>query len=191
MNYIKFKRVIDIQMALIISILILPVIFLIIFLLICQSGFPIIHWSKRIGKRNNIFYMPKFRTMKIDTPEIATHLIRNPEQYTTKLGGFLRKTSLDELPQILSVIQGKMSFIGPRPALYNQYDLIKLRTEKQIDKLAPGITGWAQINGRDELSIKAKVKFDEYYLNNVSFYLDLKILLKSLKVFYKDSKISH
>lgn len=191
MNYIKFKRVIDIQMAFFISILICPIIFLIIFLLVCQSGFPVIHWSKRIGKRNHIFYMPKFRTMKVDTPQIATHLIKNPEQYTTKLGKFLRKTSLDELPQILSIIQGKMSFVGPRPALFNQYDLIKLRTEKQIDKLVPGITGWAQINGRDELSIKTKVKFDEYYLNNISLYLDLKILIKSLRVFYKDNKISH
>ena len=191
MNYIKFKRVIDIQMAFLISIFIWPIIFLIIFLLVFQSGFPVIHWSKRIGKRNNIFYMPKFRTMKVDTPQIATHLIKNPEQYTTKFGKFLRKTSLDELPQILSIIQGKMSFVGPRPALYNQYDLIKLRTEKQIDKLVPGITGWAQINGRDELSIKNKVKFDEYYLNNISLYLDLKILIKSLRVFYKDNKISH
>ena len=191
MNYIKFKRVIDIKMAFLISLLIWPLIFLIVFLLVCQSGFPIIHWSKRIGKRNNIFYMPKFRTMKVDTPQIATHLIKNPEQYTTKFGKFLRKTSLDELPQIFSIMQGKMSFIGPRPALYNQYDLIKLRTEKQIDKLIPGITGWAQINGRDELSIKTKVKFDEYYLNNISLSLDLKIFIKSLRIFYKDNKISH
>ena len=132
MNYIKFKRVIDIQMAFLISIFIWPIIFLIIFLLVCQSGFPVIHWSKRIGKRNNSFYMPKFRTMKVDTPQIATHLIKNPEQYTTKFGNFLRKTSLDELPKILIIIQCKMSFVGPRPALFNQYDLIKLRKKNKL-----------------------------------------------------------
>ena len=135
--------------------------------------------------------MPKFRTMKIDTPQIATHLVKDPDQYLTKFGKFLRKTSLDELPQLLSIIKGNMSFVGPRPALYNQYDLINLRKKKNIDQLMPGLTGWAQINGRDELSIKDKVQLDDYYFKNISIFFDLIIMFKSINVLYKVKDVKH
>jgi O-antigen biosynthesis protein WbqP len=137
---------------------------------------PILYWSDRVGMDNRIFKMPKFRTMRIDTPPVATHLLTNPDAYLTPIGSFLRKFSLDELPQLWSILKGHMSFIGPRPALFNQDDLIELRTNKGIHKLVPGITGWAQINGRDDIPIPLKVKYDEYYMKNKSFFLDLKIL---------------
>jgi lipopolysaccharide/colanic/teichoic acid biosynthesis glycosyltransferase/uncharacterized protein YbjT (DUF2867 family) len=137
---------------------------------------PILYWSDRIGKNNSIFKMPKFRTMKVNTPAVATHLLSEPEQYLTSIGKFLRKYSLDELPQLFSVIKGDMSFVGPRPALFNQDDLIVLRTQKKIHLLTPGLTGWAQVNGRDELSIPIKVGFDEYYLYHRSFLFDVEIL---------------
>jgi O-antigen biosynthesis protein WbqP len=144
---------------------------------------PVLHWSKRIGINNRIFKMPKFRTMLINTPDVATHLLTDPEQYLTPIGPFLRKFSLDEIPQLWSILKGDMSFVGPRPALYNQDDLIGLRTEKGIHKLVPGITGWAQINGRDDLPIPQKVEYEEVYLRNWSFLFDLKILfLTFLKV---------
>ena len=126
---------------------------------------------------NGIFKMPKFRTMRIDTPAVATHLLDNPDSYLTPIGPFLRKSSLDELPQLLCVLKGDMSFVGPRPALFNQDDLIALRTEKGVHRLIPGITGWAQINGRDDIPIPKKVEFDEYYLRHRSFLLDIKIIL--------------
>ncbi len=144
---------------------------------------PVLYWSDRVGKDNIIFKMPKFRTMKIDTPAVATHLLSNPEQYLTLIGGYLRRSSLDELPQLISILKGDMSFVGPRPALFNQEDLIKLRTQKGVHTLSPGLTGWAQINGRDELPIPVKVDFDEYYLKHCSFLLDIKIILQTfLKV---------
>ncbi|MEN6466800.1 MAG: sugar transferase [Syntrophaceae bacterium] len=144
---------------------------------------PVLHWSKRIGIDNRIFKMPKFRTMVIDTPDVATHLLQDPERYLTAPGTFLRKYSLDEIPQLWSILKGDMSFVGPRPALYNQEDLIGLRTAKGIHKLVPGITGWAQINGRDDLPIPQKVQYEEIYLKNRSFLFDLKILyLTFLKV---------
>ena len=127
---------------------------------------PVIYWSDRVGRDNKNFLMPKFRTMHKDSPEVATHLLLNVENYLTPFGSFLRKTSLDELPQLWSVLKGDMSFVGPRPALFNQDDLIKLRTEKGISGLTPGITGWAQINGRDDISIPVKVSYDEYYFRN-------------------------
>ena len=135
--------------------------------------------------------MPKFRTMCIDTPAVATHLLQNVENYLTPFGSFLRRTSLDELPQLWSVLRGDMSFVGPRPALFNQDDLIKLRMEKEISKLSPGITGWAQINGRDDLSIPLKVLYDEHYLKNQSFFFDLKILWKTFFQVIKKEGVAH
>jgi O-antigen biosynthesis protein WbqP len=152
---------------------------------------PIIYWSSRIGKNNYLFQMPKFRSMQIDTPDIATHLMSDPKLYLAPLGEFLRSYSLDELPQLFSVLKGDMSFVGPRPALYNQNDLVALRSKKGIDKLLPGITGWAQVNGRDELSILEKVNLDFEYLNSKSFKLDIKILwMTFLKVIGRNN-ISH
>ncbi len=148
---------------------------------------PVLYWSDRVGIRNTIFKMPKFRTMRMDTPAVATHLMENPERFLTPIGSILRKLSLDELPQLWSVIRGEMSLVGPRPALYNQDDLIELRTRKSIDVLAPGITGWAQINGRDDLPIPVKVEYDAYYLEHKSFLLDLRILLMTaVKVLGKE-----
>ena len=144
---------------------------------------PAFYWSDRIGKNNTIFKMPKFRTMRTDTPAVATHLLGDPDRWLTPIGKFLRKSSLDELPQLFTIIKGDMSFVGPRPALFNQDDLVALRTEKGIHVLTPGLTGWAQINGRDELPIPVKVEFDEYYLLHRSFLFDLKIIfLTALKV---------
>ena len=148
---------------------------------------PVLYWSDRVGKNNKIFKMPKFRSMLTDTPAVATHLLDNPDTYLSPIGGFLRRTSLDELPQLFSVLKGDMSFVGPRPALFNQEDLIVLRTAKGVDKLLPGITGWAQVNGRDELSIPDKVALDVEYLNRQSFWFDMKILwMTFLKVIKRD-----
>ncbi|MBC8284770.1 MAG: sugar transferase [Nitrospinae bacterium] len=156
------------------------------------SSGPIIFWSSRVGKNNRVFQMPKFRTMRIDAPpDTATHLLETPEQHLTLVGGLLRKTSLDELPQIWSVIKGDMALVGPRPALYNQNDLISMRTKAGIQNLPPGITGWAQILGRDQLPVAEKVKLDEFYLKNRSFFLDLKILLLTLGAVFKWEQVSH
>jgi O-antigen biosynthesis protein WbqP len=150
-----------------------------------------LYWSDRIGINNCIFRMPKFRSMLINTPNVATHLLENPDNYLSPVGGFLRLTSLDELPQLFSVLKGDMSFVGPRPALFNQDDLINMRSEKGVDKLLPGITGWAQVNGRDNISIHDKVALDLEYMNQQSFWLDIKILwMTFLKVFKRDG-ISH
>lgn len=140
---------------------------------------PILYWSDRVGRNNAIFKMPKFRTMRTDTPAVATHLLGDPDRWLTPVGKFLRKSSLDELPQLFSILNGDMSFVGPRPALYNQDDLIALRTEKGVHLLTPGLTGWAQINGRDELPIPLKVEFDEYYLHHLSFIFDMQILFRT------------
>ena len=149
---------------------------------------PVIYWSNRVGQYNKIFKMPKFRTMKVNTPAVATHLILNVEHHLTPIGSFLRKSSLDELPQLWCIMKGEMSFVGPRPALFNQDDLIQLRTEKGIDKLVPGLTGWAQVNGRDELPIPLKVALDFEYMERQSLGLDLYILwLTFLKVIYGDA----
>ena len=152
---------------------------------------PILYWSKRIGRRKLIFEMPKFRTMRIDAPEVATHLLTDPANWLTPVGEFLRKSSLDELPQLWCIIKGDMSFVGPRPALFNQADLISLRTAKDLHQLLPGLTGWAQVNGRDELSISKKVELDFEYLQRRSFLFDLKILwMTALKVFVRNG-VSH
>jgi O-antigen biosynthesis protein WbqP len=148
---------------------------------------PVLYWSDRVGRNNVLFRMPKFRTMRTGTPAVATHLLDNPGQYVTPLGSFLRRSSLDELPQLFSVLRGDMSFVGPRPALFNQNDLIQLRTNKGVHVLTPGVTGWAQINGRDELPIPVKVSYDEYYLYHHSWKLDLRILVMTfLKVLRKE-----
>ncbi|MFO7688346.1 MAG: sugar transferase [Desulfobacterales bacterium] len=156
-----------------------------------SSPGPVIHWSFRVGAGNRIFRMPKFRTMRSDTPAVATHLLKNPEVYVTGIGKFLRKTSLDELPQLFSVLQGRMAFVGPRPALFNQDDLIGLRTSRGVHTLKPGITGWAQINGRDELPIPVKVSYDEFYLKNRSMSFDLRIILLTLAKTFRGEGVTH
>jgi O-antigen biosynthesis protein WbqP len=150
-----------------------------------------LHWSDRIGTGNAVFKMPKFRTMLPGTPAVASHLLARPETYVTPIGRILRRFSLDELPQIYSVLKGDMSFVGPRPALFNQHDLIELRTQKNIQRLLPGITGWAQVNGRDELSIPVKVEFDEYYLRHRSLSLDIRILAMTLLRVLRCQGVSH
>lgn len=160
-----------------IVLLIFSIPFCVVWILVkLTSPGPAIHWSKRIGRNNLIFLMPKFRTMRIDTPQLATHLLGDGKNYLTPIGSFLRKSSLDELPQLLSVLKGDMSLVGPRPALFNQDDLKELRTQYNVHTIAPGVTGWAQINGRDELEIPEKVKFDKYYLDHRSLGFDIKII---------------
>ena len=176
--------------ALILIILFLPILGVALIVRVTSKG-SILYWSDRVGRDGKIFKMPKFRSMLTDTPAVATHLLDNPDVYLSPIGGFLRSTSLDELPQLFSVLKGDMSFVGPRPALFNQDDLIALRKEKGVDKLLPGITGWAQVNGRDELSIPDKVALDVEYLNRQSFWFDIKILwMTFLKVVKRDG-VSH
>jgi O-antigen biosynthesis protein WbqP len=154
----------------------LPLLILLPILIRATSKGPALHWSNRVGRDNRIFRMPKFRSMRIDTPQVPTHLLSNPDRYLTPIGCLLRKSSLDELPQLFSILAGDMSFAGPRPALFNQEDLIELRTEHGIHRLVPGLTGWAQVNGRDDLPIPQKVRFDYEYLQRRSFVFDLQIL---------------
>lgn len=185
------KRIFDFILALILlPVFLLPIIFLVILVRATSDG-PALYWSDRIGRNNKIFKMPKFRSMKIDAPAVASHLLADPQSYLTSVGSFLRKTSLDELPQIWSILTGDMSFVGPRPALFNQDDLVALRTLHGVDKLMPGLTGWAQINGRDELPIPEKVALDVEYMKRQSFWFDLQIIfLTFLKVVRKDG-ITH
>jgi len=185
------KFVFDFSFALVLSILLLPIILVVGLTIKATSKGGVFYYSYRVGKNNKLFEMPKFRSMLADAPTVATHLLDNPDAYLSPIGGFLRHSSLDELPQIFSVLRGDMSFVGPRPALFNQDDLIILRTEKGVDKLLPGITGWAQVNGRDELSIPDKVALDVEYLNRKSFWFDMKILwITFLKVIKRD-RVSH
>ncbi|HXH73903.1 MAG TPA: sugar transferase [Bacteriovoracaceae bacterium] len=185
------SRTLDIVLCLIAGIfLLIPGLIICVLVKITSRG-PVIYWSDRIGKNNKIFSMPKFRTMRIDTPQVATHLLGNGRTYLTPIGSFLRKSSMDEIPQLISVFSGDMGLVGPRPALFNQDDLIKLRTSYNIHTLSPGVTGWAQINGRDELSIEEKVKFDKEYLGKKSLIFDIKILVLTVyKVFFR-ANISH
>ena len=172
------------------SVLALPVLLVAVAVKWTSAG-PALYWSDRVGRHNRIFRMPKFRSMRVDTPAVATHLLQDPKVYLTPIGSFLRKSSLDELPQLWSILVGDMSFVGPRPALFNQDDLIALRTEQGVDALVPGLTGWAQVNGRDELPIPDKVKLDVEYLQRRSFMFDLYILwLTALKVIRRDG-VSH
>jgi len=185
------KRSFDLTIA-IFTLLIFSVPMLCIALLVMfSSKGPVFYWSDRVGLEGVTFRMPKFRTMLIDTPAVATHLLDNPDKYLSPIGGFLRQTSLDELPQLWSVLKGEMSFVGPRPALFNQEDLIMLRSYHGIDKILPGITGWAQVNGRDELSIPKKVGLDKEYLINQSFWFDIKILWMTLLKVMKGHDVSH
>ncbi len=185
------KRLADLILALIAAtILSIPFIIVALMVRFTSTG-PVIYWSNRVGRYNKIFRMPKFRTMRVDTPAVATHLLSNPDQYLTPVGSFLRKSSLDELPQLWSILVGDMSFVGPRPALYNQDDLIALRTEKNVHTIVPGLTGWAQINGRDELPIPQKVELDAYYLQHQSLFLDIKILFLTFFKVIKRDGVTH
>ena len=170
------KRVLDLTLAIVVLALASVPMLLIGVLVKLTSPGPVLYWSDRVGHDNYIFRMPKFRTMRVDTPAVATHLLGRPDQYLTPIGGFLRRISLDELPQIWSILIGDMSLVGPRPALFNQVDLIALRVESGVHRLVPGLTGWAQINGRDELSIPQKVQLDVEYMKNISLFMDIKIL---------------
>jgi O-antigen biosynthesis protein WbqP len=186
-----FKRAIDLLLAAVtLSIFSPAMVFVAIMVLISSPG-PAIYWSDRVGQRNRIFKMPKFRTMRVDTPAVATHLLRDPGKALTPIGSFLRRTSLDELPQLWSILKGDMSFVGPRPALFNQYDLIELRTACGVDVLVPGLTGWAQVNGRDALSIADKVEFDLQYLKERSFLMDIKILYMTFIKVIRRAGVSH
>lgn len=181
------KRVFDLCLALLATLLLVLPFLLVALMVHLTSPGPVLYWSDRVGRNNKIFRMPKFRTMRVDTPAVATHLLTNPAQFLTPVGSFLRKSSLDELPQLWSIVNGDMSFVGPRPALFNQDDLIALRTECGVNKLVPGLTGWAQINGRDELPIPDKVKLDVEYMRRQSFLFDLQIIfLTFIKVLRKD-----
>lgn len=185
------KRFFDLIVAIVAAVfLALPILLVALAVRLTSPG-PVLYWSDRVGRYNRIFKMPKFRSMRIDTPALATHLLENPSQWLTPIGSFLRKSSLDELPQLWSILKGDMSFVGPRPALFNQDDLIALRTEKGVHELVPGLTGWAQVNGRDELPIPQKVELDAEYLRRRSFLFDLKILwMTVLKVVARDG-VSH
>ena len=185
------KRLFDLLLGVAILMLLLVLILLIAIAIRLTSKGPALYWSDRVGSNNKIFKMPKFRSMLIGTPAVATHLLDNPDAYLSPIGDFLRRSSLDELPQLFSVLKGDMSFVGPRPALFNQDDLIAMRTEKGVDKLLPGITGWAQVNGRDELSIPDKVVLDVEYLNRQSFWFDMKILSMTFLKVIKRVGVSH
>jgi O-antigen biosynthesis protein WbqP len=185
------KRFFDIIIVItLLPLLVIPILLVAIAIRLTFKG-PLLYWSDRVGKNNKIFKMPKFRSMLIGTPAVATHLLDNPDTYLSPIGDFLRRSSLDELPQLFSVLRGDMSFVGPRPALFNQDDLIDFRKEKGVDKLLPGITGWAQVNGRDELSIPDKVALDVEYVQRQSFLFDMKILWMTFLKVIKRTGVSH
>lgn len=185
------KRLFDIILALaLLAILLTPILVVALIVRFTSIG-PVIYWSDRVGKGNMIFRMPKFRSMRTDTPAVATHLLDEPDKWLTPVGSFLRKTSLDELPQLWSILCGDMSFVGPRPALFNQHDLIYLRKQTGVHELIPGLTGWAQVNGRDELPIAEKVKLDVEYLNNYSLVFDLRIIWLTVSKALRRDGITH
>ena len=185
------KRIFDLMLALtILALLALPGLLLALLVKATSPG-PVLYWSSRVGQNNQLFQMPKFRSMRIDTPVVATHLLERPQDWLTPIGGFLRRSSLDELPQLWCILRGDMSFVGPRPALFNQHDLIALRTERGVHRLLPGLTGWAQINGRDELPVPAKVVLDDYYLAHQSFRFDLEILARTAIKVVQGDGVSH
>lgn len=186
-----FKRLFDLLFSIILLLIFSIPLFLISIVVFLTSKGPIFHWSKRIGKDGILFLMPKFRTMVMDAPNLPSNDIQNPKQYITSIGGFLRKYSLDELPQLFCILIGDMSFVGPRPALYSQSELIHLREENHIDRVPPGLTGWAQVNGRDNISIKEKVVLDLFYVNNKSIFLDIRILCKTFSVVLGKSNVLH
>ncbi|NBO72927.1 sugar transferase [bacterium] len=168
-----------------------PIFLIVALVIFIEDGFPVFFTQKRVGINYTFFHIYKFRSMKKDTPNVATHLLTNPDQYLLKIGKFIRKTSLDELPNLINIIKGEMVFVGPRPALYNQDDLMTLRVITGVDKLKPGITGWAQVNGRDDISIEKKVQFEEEYLQNKSFLFDLEIFFKTFTNVLFSKGVSH
>ncbi len=185
------KRLVDLVLGLMLAAMLLAPLVMVAVLVQLTSPGPALYWSDRVGRHNRIFKMPKFRSMRVGTPTMATHLLVNPKEHLTPIGSFLRKSSLDELPQLWSILVGDMSFVGPRPALFNQHDLIELRTLKGVHQLTPGLTGWAQVNGRDELPIPQKVALDAEYLQRRGFWFDFQILwLTFLKVVQRDG-VSH
>lgn len=185
------SKLLNILFAAILLVIFLPIFLIISFLIIVDNGFSIFYYQKRVGKDSQIFKLYKFRTMKKSTPEVATHLLKNPNEYLTTSGVLLRKFSLDELPQLINIINGQMRFVGPRPALHNQNNLILERSKYGIDKIYPGITGWAQINGRDNISTSDKVKLDKFYLDNKSLYLDIKIIFLTIINVFISRNVSH
>lgn len=185
------KRLTDLCLALVLSMAcVIPCLLIALVIRLTSPG-PALYWSDRVGRKNAIFRMPKFRTMRIDTPAVATHLLGDPDRFLTPVGSFLRKSSLDELPQLWSILKGDMSFVGPRPALFNQHDLVALRTRFHVDELLPGLTGWAQVNGRDELAIPDKVKLDAEYLARRSWLFDLKILFLTFVKVVRREGVTH
>lgn len=189
--YERTKRLLDIALALaLLIVLSVPMTLMALLVRVTSEG-PAWYWSRRIGRGNRVFAMPKFRTMRVGAPVVATHLLEGGASYVTPIGRVLRRTSLDELPQLLSIISGDMSFVGPRPALFNQHDLVELRTQRGIHELAPGLTGWAQVHGRDECTIEEKVRLDEYYLGKRSLILDLRILVLTLAAAGSGKDIRH
>ena len=174
---VSLKRILDVILASSSLVVLSPLLLVIVIAVKVTSKGPALHWSTRVGRNNELFQMPKFRSMKLETPQLATHLLSDPSRYLTPIGAFLRRTSLDELPQLISVLAGYLSLVGPRPALFNQNDLVALRTRRGIHELVPGVTGWAQVNGRDELPIPIKVEYDYEYLKRRSVRFDLKILM--------------
>jgi len=185
------KRVFDIVLATLLALLLLVPLLLLALAVRLTSRGPTLYWSDRVGRNNTIFKMPKFRSMQTGTPVVATHLLSNPDACLTPIGSFLRRSSLDELPQLWNILKGDMSFVGPRPALFNQYDLIELRTRYGVDALLPGLTGWAQINGRDELPIPQKVTLDVEYLNKKSLCFDIKIIFQTVLKVIKRDNVTH
>jgi O-antigen biosynthesis protein WbqP len=187
----NFKRFCDLSLAVPLTVVLSVPICAIALLVRLTSRGPALYWSDRVGLENQLFKMPKFRSMRLGTPAVATHLLTDPASFLTPIGGFLRKSSLDELPQLWNILKGDMSFVGPRPALFNQEDLIALRTARGVHKLLPGLTGWAQINGRDEIPIPQKVALDSEYLANRSFALDMKILLLTAVKVLRHDNVTH
>jgi O-antigen biosynthesis protein WbqP len=185
------KRLFDLLLALCAGVvLVIPVVLVALAVRLTSQG-PALYWSDRVGRHNKIFRMPKFRSMRVDTPAVATHLLKDPGKYLTPIGPFLRKSSLDELPQLWSILRGDMSFVGPRPALFNQHDLIEQRTQLGVHELVPGLTGWAQVNGRDELPIPQKVALDAEYIQKQSLMFDLRILLMTLAKVLRRDGVAH
>ena len=186
-----YKRTFDITFSLLFIFLLSPLFLALALCVKISSRGDILHWSKRVGRNNKLFFMPKFRSMRIDTPQLPTHLLSNPASHLTAIGSLLRRTSLDELPQLWSILVGDLSFVGPRPALFNQDDLVALRTERGIHVLVPGLTGWAQVNGRDELPIPVKVQFDYEYLQRRSFKFDLQIIAMTVVKVVRGEGVQH
>jgi O-antigen biosynthesis protein WbqP len=187
----KFNKMLSRFFALILSILFSPIFLIVFITILIEDGFPVFFTQKRVGINYSFFNIYKFRTMKKNTPNVATHLLENPDKYLLKIGKFIRKTSLDELPNLINILKGEMVFVGPRPALYNQDDLMSLRVASGVDKLKPGITGWAQINGRDEISIPEKVKLEQEYLEKKSFLFDFEIVIKTFTSVLGRKGVSH